>query len=92
MFTAFRATMSDIELDISMDMDTGLLWEGESETEETPAQQPVDVLQSLVPGEEELFTPSQLADYVDSPQSVDPCLPSPRSPEVSAILEPSHFQ
>ena len=45
MFTAYRSTMSDIELDVSMDMDTGLLWEGEeSETEETPAQQPVDDL------------------------------------------------
>ena len=85
--------MSDNELVISVDMDTGILLEGdESEIEETPAQQPVDDLQSLVRGGEELFTPSQLVDLVDSPQSVDPCLPSPRSPEVSAILEPSHFQ
>ena len=84
--------MSNIELDVSMDMDTGLLWEGEeSETEETPAQQPVDDLQSLVPGEEDLFMDTQLVGMVDSPKSVDPCLPSLRTPEVSAILEPSHF-
>ena len=59
MFTAYRSTMSDIELNASMDMDTGILWDGEeSETEETPAQQPVDDLQSLVCEGEELFTPT----------------------------------
>ena len=88
-FTAYRSTMSDIELNASMDMDTGILWDGEeSEVEETSAPLPKDDLQVLVHGEKELFTPTQLVELVDSPPSVDPCLPSPRSPEVEAILEP----
>ena len=36
-FTAYRSTMSDIELNASMDMDTGILLEEESEIEETSA-------------------------------------------------------
>ena len=85
--------MSDIELNTSMDIDTDLLWEGEeSETEETPAQLPKDDLQSLVCRGEELFMPTQLAEMVeDSPLSVDPCLPSPRSAKVEAILQPIGF-
>ena len=54
--------------------------------EETPAPLPKDDLQCLVHGEGDLFTPTQLVELVDRPPSVDPCLPSPRSAEVEAIL------
>ena len=84
--------MSDNELDISMELDTNLLWEGESAAEEDPAPLPEDHLQSLVHGGEELFTPTQLVGMVDSPSPVDPCLPPPRSAEVEAILQPADFQ
>ena len=59
-FTAYRSTiMSDLELNASMDMDTGILWDGEeSETEETPAPLPKDDLQCLVHGEGDLFMPT----------------------------------
>ena len=84
--------MSDNELDISMELDTDLLWEGEAEAEEDPVPLPEDQLQSLVRGGEELFTPSQLVGMVDCPSPVDPCLLPPRSAEMDTILQPSGFQ
>ena len=47
--------MSDQELKISMELDTNILWE-ESVVEEVPAPLLEDHLQSLVCGEDKLFT------------------------------------
>ena len=43
--------MSDNELELSMELDTDILWE-ESEVEVVPAPLPEDQLQSLVCGED----------------------------------------
>ena len=73
-----------------MELDTDILWE-ESVVEEAPASPPEDHLQSLVQGEEDLFTATQLVGMVDSPSQMDPVLPPPRSAEVEAALQPIGF-
>ena len=81
--------MSDYEFDMSIDLDTDVLFqEEEPEVEEDPTPLPEDQLQSLVCGEDQLFSDSQLAQFVNTP-SLDPVLPpAPRSTEVESALQP----
>ena len=58
--------MSDNELELSMELDTYILWD---ESEVVPVPLSDDQLQSLVCEEEQLFTPYQLMGMVNSPTS-----------------------
>ena len=78
--------MSDNELELSMEFDMELLWE-EPEVEVITAPLPEDELASLVCGEDQLFTPSQLVGMVGSPSQVDPSSLAPRSAEVKSALQ-----
>ena len=83
--------MSDYEFEMDLDLDTDFLYreEEEPEVEEDPTPGlPADQLQPLVCGEGQLFTDSQLVEFVDEP-SPDPALsPAPRSAEVELALQP----
>ena len=73
-----------------MDLDTEVLWEEELEVEANPAPPlPVDVLQPLVCGEDQLFTDSQLVAFVAEPSRDLAPSPAPRSAEVEAALQES---
>ena len=69
-----------------MDLDTEVLWEEELEEEANPAPPlPVDALQPLVCGEDQLFTDSQLVAFVAEP-SRDPAPESP-TPQPAQIVD-----
>ena len=85
--TAYRI-MSDSELNMDVDYDIeDLFCEGDSEVEEDPAPAlPADGLESLVCGEGQLFTDSQLVQLVnESPQ--DPAPKSPTPTPAQSIVE-----
>ena len=86
--------MSDYDYDMDLELDTDILFREEEEPEveedSTPAL-PADQLQSLVCGEGQLFTDSQLVQLVDKP-SPDPVeSPAPRSAETESALQPVNF-
>ena len=79
--TAYRI-MSESDFNMEIDYDTELLFrEGDLEVEEDPAPAlPADELESLVCGEGQLFTSSQLVQLVNE----SPFDPAPKSPTLTA--------
>ena len=66
-----------------MDLDTESLWQEELEVEANPAPLlPVDELQPLVCGEDQLFTDSQLVAFMAEPSRDPAPSPAPQSAEV----------
>ena len=87
--------MSDYEFEMDLDLDTDFLYreEEEPEVEEDPTPSlPADQLQPLVCGEGQLFTDSQLVQFVDEPSPDPASSPAPRSAEVELALQPVHIE
>ena len=85
--TAYR-NMSDSDF-MEIDYDTGLLFhEGGSGVEEDPAPAlPADKLEPLVCGEDQLFSDSQLVQFVNEPSQV-PVPQAPTSPAAQQPIDP----
>ena len=79
--TAYRI-MSESDFNMEIDYDTELLFrEGDLEVEDDPAPAlPADGLESLVCGEGQLFTDSQLVRFMTEPSPG----PAPKSPTLTA--------
>ena len=83
----FEQTNKSFDLDLEADIQNLFQEEEVVEVPQEPVL-PADQLQSLVCGEEQLYTVSQLVECVELP-SPGPESPSPRSAEVEEALQPT---